>query len=69
MDNLWLLTEERPKPSVVRQILNMYCIDFYDEMYVDKITICPIIEDGIFRFAYEVEGISVKNADRIFIKL
>ena len=68
MDNLWLLTEERPKPSVVRQILNMYCIDFYDEMYVDKITICPIIEDGIFRFAYEVEGISVKNADRIFIK-
>ena len=25
MDHLWLLTEERPKPSVVLQIIKMYC--------------------------------------------
>jgi hypothetical protein len=24
MDNLWLLTEERPKPSVVKQILSIW---------------------------------------------
>lgn len=28
MDNLWILTEERPKPSVVFQILSLYCDDF-----------------------------------------
>ena len=28
MDHLWLLTEERPKPSVVLQIIKMYCKDF-----------------------------------------
>ena len=27
MDHLWLLTEERPKPSVVLQIIKMYCKD------------------------------------------
>lgn len=28
MDNLWILTEERPKPSVIFQILSLYCKDF-----------------------------------------
>lgn len=32
MDHLWLLTEERPKPSVVLQIIKMYCKDFDDRI-------------------------------------
>lgn len=69
MDNLWLLTEERPKPSVVNQIVDMYCKDFNDRITVhSEIKIKPIIVDGIFKFVYKVEGLAVAGAADIFIK-
>lgn len=69
MDNLWLLTEERPKPSVVNQIVEMYCKDFDDRITVhDQIKIKPIIINGIFKFVYKVEGLAVAGAADIFIK-
>ena len=69
MDNLCLLTEERPKPSVVNQIVDMYCKDFDDRITVhNEIKIKPIIVDGIFKFVYKVEGLAVAGAADIFIK-
>ena len=69
MDNLWLLTEERPKPSVVNQIVDMYCKDFNDRITLhNEIKIKPIIVDGIFKFIYKVEGLAVAGAADIFIK-
>lgn len=69
MDNLWLLTEERPKPSVVHQIVDMYCKDFGDRITVhNEIKIKPIIVDGVFKFVYKVEGLAVAGAADIFIK-
>ena len=69
MDNLWLLTEERPKPSVVNQIVDMYCKDFGDRIIVhNEIKIKPIIVDGFFKFVYKVEGLAVAGAGDIFIK-
>ena len=32
MENLWILTEERPKPSVILQIIELYQRDFAGEM-------------------------------------
>lgn len=69
MDNLWLLTEERPKPSVVNQIIEMYCKDFGDKITEhNEIKIKPIIIDGIFKFVYKIEGLTVVGAADIFIK-
>ena len=69
MDNLWLLTEERPKPSVVLQIIEMYCTDFNDRITERReIKIKPEITKGVFDFVYVVEGLSVTNADNIYIK-
>lgn len=69
MDNLWLLTEERPKPSVILQIIEMYCNDFNDRITLhSEIKIKPHIENGYFKFVYEVEGLKVNNADTIYIK-
>lgn len=69
MDNLWLLTEERPKPSVVYQIVDMYCKDFCDRITLcEEIKIKPIIIDGVFKFVYRVEGLAVAGAADIFIK-
>ena len=69
MDNLWLLTEERPKPSVILQIIKLYCEDFGDTAYQQgEVKIRPIIVNGFFKFVYVVEGIKVLNAENIFIK-
>ena len=47
MDHLWLLTEERPKPSVVLQIIKMYCKDFDDRITLhNEIKILPHIKCG-----------------------
>lgn len=69
MDNLWLLTEERPKPSVVLQIMKVYCDDFHDHIVnCADIKIKPMIEGGTFQFVYLVENLRVGNAENIFIK-
>lgn len=69
MDNLWLLTEERPKPSVILQIIEMYCSDFNDKSKLkQEIKIKPIIDNGVFKYVYAVEGLKVGNANEIFIK-
>lgn len=69
MENLWLLTEERPKPSVILQIVEMYCNDFDDEITLkEEIRIKPIIENGVFKFIYVIEGIKVDGANNIYIK-
>lgn len=69
MNNLWLLTEERPKQSVVLQIIEMYCKDFNDRITEhSEIKILPHIENGYFKFVYEIEGLSVATANKIYIK-
>lgn len=69
MDNLWLLTEERPKPSVIAKIVEIYCNDFNDRIiYQDEVKIKPLITNGFFTFRYIVEGLKVEKADKILIK-
>lgn len=69
MDNLWLLTEERPKPSVISKIVETYCDDFNDNFTAEQeVKIKPIIENGVFRYIYVIEGLKVGNAEHIFIK-
>lgn len=69
MENLWLLTEERPKPSVILQIIEMYCNDFEDKIALkEEIRIRPIIENGVFKFIYVIEGLKVYGAKNIYIK-
>lgn len=70
MDNIWILTEERPKESVIMQILKLYVKDFDDQLTEGNspLSIKPIFKDGVFKFIYEVENVSLNNADKIFIK-
>lgn len=70
MDNLWILTEERPKASVIKDIISIYCRDFNGkfEILLDGIQITPIIDNGLFQFTYDVSGIKVGDIENIFIK-
>lgn len=62
MENLWILTEEKPKVSVIKSIIDLYISNYNDKIKNDsQIKIKPDIENGIFLFSYSVEGISLKN--------
>lgn len=71
MDNLWILTEERPKASVICQIIELYERDFGSIIKtIDKpnVKIRADFQNGFFQFSYTVEGISVQDIDKIIIK-
>lgn len=68
MDNLWILTEERPKLSVIKQIIDLYVKDFGGEYSKNEgLKIIPEIDNGIFKFIYDVTGITLRNIKNIYI--
>lgn len=69
MKNIWLLTEEKPKISVIKQILQIYQDDFgVDYACEGPVEIRPIGHNGIFSFTYEVTGMWVKGIHQLFVK-
>ncbi len=69
MNNFYILTEERPRASVVRQIIELYKNDFNGIIYSEsEVRIRPDIKNGIFQFRYIVEGINLVDIDEIIIK-
>lgn len=68
MSNLWILTEERPKVSVIKTILEQYCNDFHvNGCFADSIRIKPIVDNNKFTFEYLVEGAEINEISRIVI--
>lgn len=69
MSNLWILTEEKPKTSVILSIIKLYCRDF-GHTYTERgqITIAPVFENSLFTFRYLVENIDVSNIGSITIR-
>ena len=71
MDKLWILTEERPKASVIKQIVDLYVKDFggqLEEFDESALKIKAKFKGDFFQFKYVVEGIRLKNIDEIVIK-
>lgn len=67
MKNIWILSEERPKNSVVEKII---CeILQYKVIKKDTIKILPIVNNNSFSFVYEVKGIMIENFDKIYIRI
>ncbi len=67
-DNIWILTEERPKNHVIQKILELYATDFNDTVNTESLSIEPIIQSGKFTFTYEVKNVFIKKATRIYLK-
>ena len=63
--NFWILTEERPKNSVVKTILEKYC----GEEIKGELAIKPITANGKFTFDYAVENISIERIGTITIRI
>lgn len=67
-NNLWFLTEERPKKEVLQQIFEKFAKDNGFAVFVDTIRIFPILENNKFTFTYEVTGFRCNNVDKVYIK-
>ena len=69
MDKLWILTEEKPKISVIEEILKLYCRDFGDAVTFSKDKrIYPVFKDNKFQFEYIFEGAALTNCSKIILK-
>jgi len=70
MQNLWILTEERPKNSVIKTILEEYCQEYgATPTFSADLKIKPIVVGGNFSFDYAVENATVSGIDKITIKI
>ena len=68
-DNLWILTEERPKESVIQSLLEILKKDFDIKCKYKNIKICPIIKNSIFQFTYIINGIKSKSFKKVYLKI
>lgn len=68
MENLWILTEERPKPEVIVTILETFAKDKNIACIINPIRILPVLENKKFNFSYEVIGFHCNSIKKVFIK-
>jgi len=66
--NLWILTEERPKPEVIEFIVKKYSEEKNVDCKITKIKFKSIIKKKKFCFEWEVKGIKINTIDKIIIK-
>ncbi len=70
MNNIYILTEEKTKISVIKQLFDIYKNDFNGNYYIeDEVSIRPAFKDNKFLFYYEVYGIKASSIDKIIIKI
>ncbi len=67
-ENLWFLTEERPKKEVLATIFQKFAKDFGVAVFIDTIRILPILDNDKFTFTYEVTGFKCNKVNRVFVK-
>ena len=68
--NLWILTEERPKASVIKNIIKIvFRKKSYDGLF-NEIRIIPLLDkNNLFVFTFKVLGIDSDQIEDIFIKV
>ena len=69
MNNLYILTEERAKNEVLKQIIDLYSNKFSKSVEYEDIDIIPQIKNNKHTFFYDVKGISIEGIDNIYLSL
>ena len=67
-NNLWVLTEEKPKKEVLRIIFDKFAKDNHYAVFIDTLRILPVLKNGNFTFLYEVRGFHCEKIEKVFIK-
>ncbi|UFG20112.1 hypothetical protein LJN47_00290 [Helicobacter pylori] len=70
ISNLWILTEERPKDSVLRAIIEKFALDNRIGIFISDFRIIPILDRccGNFTFYYRVVGVCSHFIKNIYIR-
>lgn len=70
MGKLWILTEEKPKRSVVMSILEKYSFEFNKSIEFDAkgVIIVPIFENDKYHFTCEVYGAIIESIENVYLK-
>lgn len=66
--NIWVLTEERPKIEVLRKILIKFAEDYKSPVFIGDLRILPVLKDGKFAFVYELIGFRSCKIKQVLIK-
>lgn len=69
MSNIYILTEERPKLHVIKQILELYSKNFNRTMVCKNINILPEIKNNKHTFLYNINGAKIDGISEIKIKI
>jgi hypothetical protein len=68
-NNLWILTEERPKRNVIKNILFKFSRDNKIPCFIDVIRILPLLDNkNNFTFTYEIVGFKSNKIGKVFLK-
>lgn len=69
-ENIWILSEERPKLKVIRNLLELYgnhrSLSFKKSR---EIEILPIFRNNIFLNIYRIKNISIENVSEVLLKI
>ncbi len=67
-NNLWILTEERPKKEVILAILKKFFNDYNLVVFIDNLRIIPVLDNNNFTFTYQLIGCTCNQINKIYIK-
>lgn len=68
---IWVLSEERPKRAVLKEILEIYCQNkgFTLTAEISAIQVVPIFIDGKFDSTYRIVGVEINEASEVLLKI
>ena len=69
MNNLYILTEERPKENVLKFIIKRFLQDKAFSAFINELKIVPVLQDDKFSFYYEILGVECKAFAKIYLKI
>lgn len=70
MKNIYILTEEKPKISTIKQLFQIYRNDFDGKFTINEdLKIIPNIDGDVFKFSYELIGITLNEINKVIIKI
>jgi hypothetical protein len=70
MNNLWILTEEKPKISVIMQLFSILSNDLgYQTAFDETLVLEPMINADVFSFTYKLKGTTSLDFKNVYVKI
>ena len=68
---VWILSEERPKPEVLKKIIEIYCQNkgFTLTADISAVNVLPIFTDHKFDSVYRITGVEINEASEVLLKI